>query len=104
MVTVEPSSTFVPAGGSVRVTFPVSMVDDGSVFRVVLKRARANWLAASGVSWLGTSGMVFWALPLDTVSVTVEPFGALRLASGSCLSTVFFGVLGSTWSWMLTLK
>src|SRR4249919_3151962 len=68
--TVEPLSTWVPAGGSVRMTVPAATVSLASLCSVVTRPRPPSWLAAATEGVLATLGIETFGRPLETVSLT----------------------------------
>src|SRR5205814_2236886 len=87
-VTFEPLSTSVPDGGSVRITWSLGTVSDGSdVVFDALSPACPRMLAASATDFFWTSGMATLGLPDETVSLMATFLATSAPSAGSCLVT-----------------
>ena len=67
MVTLEPTSTEVPAGGLVRTTSPaVTLLEDSETSPVTLRPKRVSLEPAVPGLWPVRGGMVTFCLPEET--------------------------------------
>ena len=89
IVTFEPLSTSVPAGGFCPNTVPLGRVDEASWICGTRFTAVSFWTAAfwSRPTRAGTT-TGFW--PFETTSVTVAPSSAVTPAAGAWLTTMPF--------------
>src|SRR6516162_2545808 len=93
-VTAVPTTTCVPAGGSVRVTWPNGTVDDDSL--TWLPTFSPSWPrvcpAALGV-WPIRDGICTCCLPEETTSCTADPLARCVPAGGLVLITTPAGTV-----------